>query len=134
MNPRFGVRAYQRHRSDVQLLLSNLRREFTMATQVPGVGAWYRLNGGPPFEVVALDDDDGTIEVQYVDGTLEELDLEDWKSWCDEHRLEAADAGEDWSDSADVEADEGHSRFVRQGDNSDMRAGSLDDIDLFDVG
>ena len=50
-----------------------------MATQVPGVGAWYRLNGGPPFEVVALDDDDGTIEVQYVDGTLEELDLEDWE-------------------------------------------------------
>ena len=85
-----------------------------MAMQIPGVGAWYRLNGGPPFEVVALDEHDGTIEVQYVDGTLEELDLEDWKSWCDEHSLEAADAGEDWSDSADVEADEGHSgSFVR---------------------
>jgi hypothetical protein len=105
-----------------------------MTTQVPGVGAWYRLNGGPPFEVVALDDDDGTIEVQYVDGTLEELDLEDWKSWSDEHRLEAAEAGEDWSDSADVEADEGHARFGLQDDNNDLRAGSLDDIDLFDVG
>jgi hypothetical protein len=105
-----------------------------MATQVPGVGAWYRLNGGPPFEVVALDDDDGTIEVQYVDGTLEELDLEDWKAWCDEHRLEAADAGEDWSDSADVEADEGHSQFGHRGEHNDLRAGSLDDIDLFDIG
>src|ERR1700722_16084938 len=134
MNPRFGVRAYQRHRSAVQLLLSNLRREFTMATQIPGVGAWYRLNGGPPFEVVALDDHDGTIEVQYIDGTLEELDLEDWKSWCDEHTLEAADPSEDWSDSADVEADEGHSRFVRYTDGSDLRAGSLDDIDIFDGG
>jgi hypothetical protein len=105
-----------------------------MAMQIPGVGAWYRLNGGPPFEVVALDDHDGTIEVQYVDGTLEELDLEDWKSWCDEHALEATDAGEDWSDSADVEADEGHSRFIRPGDNNELKAGSLDDIDIFDVG
>ncbi len=105
-----------------------------MATQLPGVGAWYRLNGGPPFEVVALDDHDGTIEVQYLDGTLEELDMEDWKSWCDERTLEAADPGEDWSDSADVEADEGHSRFGPQGDNNDLRAASLDDIDLFDIG
>jgi hypothetical protein len=104
-----------------------------MATQKPGVGAWYRLNGGPPFEVVALDDDDGTIEVQYVDGTLEELDLEDWKAWCDERMLEAADPGEDWSDSVDVEADEGHSQFFRRGDNNDLKAGSLDDIDIFDI-
>lgn len=104
-----------------------------MAIPSPGVGAWYRLNGGEPFEVVALDDDDGTIEVQYADGTLEELDREDWRAWCDEHLLEAADAGEDWSDSADVEADEGHSRFDRPGGKGDLRAGSLDDIDLFDI-
>ena len=87
-----------------------------MAIPNPGVGAWYRLNGGEPFEIVALDDDDGTIEVQYADGTLEELDREDW------------------SDSADVEADEGHSRFEHGGDKGDIRAGSLDDIDLFDAG
>jgi hypothetical protein len=105
-----------------------------MANPNPGVGAWYRLSGGEPFEVVALDDDDGTIEVQYADGTLEELDREDWRSWCDERLLEAADPGEDWSDSADVEADEGHSRFEHGGDKGDIRAGSLDDIDLFDAG
>ncbi len=104
-----------------------------MAIPTPGVGAWYRLNGGAPFEIVALDDDDGTIEVQYVDGTLEEVDREDWNLWCDEHALEAADASEDWSDSADVEADEGHSAFGRAADNGDLRAGSLDDIDLFDA-
>ncbi len=98
----------------------------------PGVGAWYRLRGGPPFEIVALDDDDGTIEVQYIDGTLEELDREDWKSWCDERTLESADPSEDWSDSADVEADEGHPRVDRFSDGSDLRAASLDDIDIFD--
>jgi uncharacterized protein DUF6763 len=105
-----------------------------MTIPSPGVGAWYRLRGGAPFEIVALDDDDGTIEVQYIDGTLEELDLEDWKSWCDERTLESADPSEDWSDSADVEADEGHSRFDRYGEGTDLRAGALDDIDLFDAG
>jgi hypothetical protein len=105
-----------------------------MAIPNPGIGAWYRFRGGAPFEIVALDDDDGTIEVQYIDGTLEELDREDWKSWCDERNLEAADPSEDWSDSADVEADEGHSRFDRYSDGSDLRAGSLDDIDIFDGG
>jgi hypothetical protein len=103
----------------------------------PGVGAWFRLNGGAPFEVVAVDDDDGTIEVQYVDGTLEELDREDWKAWCDERVLEATDASEDWSDSADVEADEGRlhvDRYSdRYNDDRDLRAGSLDGIDIFDI-
>jgi hypothetical protein len=105
-----------------------------MATSVPGVGSWYRLNDGDPFEVVAVDDDDGTIEVQYADGTLEELDREDWKSWCDEHRLKAADASEDWSDSADVEADEGRSHGDRYGDDNELRASSLDGIDIFEAG
>jgi hypothetical protein len=104
-----------------------------MATLDPGVGAWFRLNGGVPFEIVAVDDDDGTIEVQYMDGTLEELDRDDWRIWCDEEALEAADASEDWSDSADVEADEGRPRFERYGSDSDLRASSLDGIDIFDI-
>jgi hypothetical protein len=35
-----------------------------MATPQPGIGDWYRLSGGALFEVVALDDDDGTVEIQ----------------------------------------------------------------------
>lgn len=106
-----------------------------MATPNPGIGDWYRLKGGAPFEIVALDDDDGTIEVQYIDGTLEELDREDWKSWCDEHTLEATDPSEDWSDSADVEADEGRTPSDHyNNDDNDLRAGALDGIDMFDVG
>jgi hypothetical protein len=105
-----------------------------MAIANPGVGQWYRLNGGPPFEIVALDEDDGSIEVQYEDGTLEELDVEDWKCWCEERTLESVDASEDWSDSADVEADEGHSHSERFNESMDLQAASLDDIDLFDGG
>lgn len=40
------------------------------------VGNWYRTVEGRLFEVVSRDTD--TIEVQYDDGDLEELDQETW--------------------------------------------------------
>ena len=40
----------------------------------PTIGNWYRIHGGDSFEVVAFDEDDGTIELQYFDGTVEEMD------------------------------------------------------------
>lgn len=42
------------------------------------IGAWYRGRGTDPFEVVALDMDAETIEIQYYDGSVEELDFEGW--------------------------------------------------------
>ena len=36
-----------------------------MSVPVPTIGAWYRLDGGESFEVVAFDTDDGTVEIQY---------------------------------------------------------------------
>lgn len=70
-----------------------------MTTPQPGIGDWYRLNGGALFEVVALDDDDGTIEIQYFDGTVEEMDIEDWEAQWEDGALEPAQAPEDWSGS-----------------------------------
>ena len=46
----------------------------------PTIGNWYRIQGSESFEVVAFDEDDGTIELQYFDGTVEEMDLEDWNA------------------------------------------------------
>ena len=46
----------------------------------PTIGNWYRILGGDSFEIVAFDEDDGTIELQYFDGTVEEMDLEDWQA------------------------------------------------------
>jgi hypothetical protein len=37
-------------------------------------------------------------------------------------------------DSADVEADEGRPHSNRYSDDRDLRAGSLDGIDIFDIG
>ena len=106
-----------------------------MASPQPGIGDWYRLNGGALFEVVALDDDDGTIEIQYFDGTVEEMDVEDWETQWDDGALESAQAPEDWSGSVDVESDREARRGSGSdslGDEQDLRASSLDGIDLFD--
>jgi hypothetical protein len=105
-----------------------------MATPQPGIGDWYRLNGGALFEVVALDDDDGTIEIQYFDGTVEEMDIEDWDTQWEDGALESAEAHEDWSGSVDVETsdDVRGAGSDSLGDDRDLRARSLDGIDLFD--
>ena len=103
-----------------------------MTAPHPGIGDWYRLNGGQQFEVVAVDDDDGTIEIQYFDGTVEEMDVEDWESQWDDGGLEAAEAPEDWSGSVDVEAPDEGVRGSDPAEDQDLRMSALDGIDLFE--
>src|SRR5512142_455084 len=103
-----------------------------MATPQPGIGDWYRLNSGSLFEVVAYDDDDGTIEIQYFDGTVEEMDTEDWESQWADRALEAAEPPEDWTGSVDVESvDDLGTGSDLSGDEGGLRASPLDGIDLF---
>jgi hypothetical protein len=70
-----------------------------MTSPSPVVGVWYRRPAGALFEVVAIDRDDATVEVQHFDGTLEEFDLEAWA----EQEFEETQAPEDWTGSVDVE-------------------------------
>ncbi|WP_111641933.1 DUF6763 family protein [Marinimicrobium alkaliphilum] len=50
-----------------------------MGFRYPEIGAWYRDNEQQQlFEVVAIDDDLGAIEVQYLDGAIDEFDVESW--------------------------------------------------------
>lgn len=40
------------------------------------VGHWYKLeDGNPPFELVAIDEMERCIEVQYFDGTINEFEM-----------------------------------------------------------
>jgi hypothetical protein len=73
-----------------------------MTSPSPIVGDWYRRTNGSLFEVVAIDRDDGTVEIQHFDGTLEEFDLEAW----DEQEFEEAQPPEDWTGSVDVEPED----------------------------
>ena len=64
----------------------------------PRIGDWYKNTTGDSFEVVAQDEDDETLELQYYDGTVEELDRETWESM----NPEPIEPPEDCSGSMDI--------------------------------
>jgi hypothetical protein len=46
----------------------------------PEVGQWYQRADRPqPFQVVAVDDEAGTIDLEYFDGTIDEWPLAHWR-------------------------------------------------------
>jgi len=76
----------------------------------PVVGAFYedREEDGRTFEVTAFDENDGTIEIQYGDGTTDEIDLDDWYG-MDLEQLESdeeEDEEDDVVDSDDTDDDD----------------------------
>ena len=73
-----------------------------MATTMPTIGDWYQQPGGDLLEVVAMDESDGTIEIQYFDGTIEETDFDGWT----EMNCLPAEAPEDFSGSLDIERED----------------------------
>jgi hypothetical protein len=101
----------------------------------PVIGNWYRIQRSDSFEVVALDEDDGTIELQYFDGTIEEMDLEDWQAELEAGTLVEVEPPEDWSGSVDVDPEEDDQRgAVGYGEDDDRRqsASKLEGLDLFE--
>ena len=73
-----------------------------MQAPTPIIGDWYQVLTGEIFEVVAIDNDDRTIEIQYFDGTLEEYDRETWNT----QGIIKAEAPEDWTGSFDVDQED----------------------------
>jgi len=64
----------------------------------PIVGHWYNhLDKGDLFQVVALDQRSGTIEIQEFDGGLDEIDLDEWRQMS----IETAAPPEDWTGPVD---------------------------------
>jgi hypothetical protein len=61
-------------------------------------GQWYRdRRSGDMFQIVGVDEDDGSIDVQHVDGSLEETSIDDWVA----RSLERCEQPEDWVGSFD---------------------------------
>ena len=67
----------------------------------PVVGAFYEDEDGRSFEVIAFDENDGSIEIQYGDSTTDEIDLDDWYG-LDLERLESDEEDEDDLEEADT--------------------------------
>jgi hypothetical protein len=65
----------------------------------PILGNWYQhLDKGQKFCVVALNEDEGLVEVQHFDGDLEEIDRDIWYQLD----LEPIEEPENWSGPVDV--------------------------------
>ncbi|PCH61046.1 MAG: hypothetical protein COC05_02260 [Gammaproteobacteria bacterium] len=71
---------------------------------MPLLRQWYRdLEREQLFSLVAIDGESGTIELQYFDDEVEELDVSGWDSLV----LEMAKAPEDWTGPYDeIEEDD----------------------------
>jgi hypothetical protein len=77
----------------------------------PIVGQWYRGSTNELFEVVAIDHQDETIEIQYFDGTVTEMEFDSWNDQLLDQLIDAADAPEDWSGAVDMEAEDLNREF-----------------------
>lgn len=87
-----------------------------MGTQFqPVIGDWYESGAGDMFEVVAIDRDEGSVEIQYFDGAIEELDLETWLDL----ELAPVEPPEDYSGSLDLARED----FLADYDDSPRRFG-----------
>lgn len=50
-----------------------------MASQHPQIGAWYLDQVADTlFEIVAIEDHFGTIEIQFENGDIDEMDIDQW--------------------------------------------------------
>ena len=72
----------------------------------PIVGQWYRGGTNELFEVVAIDDQDQTIEIQYFDGTVAEMEFDSWNEHLLDELIDMAEAPEDWSGAIDMETED----------------------------
>lgn len=69
----------------------------------PVPGKWYEnREEEETFRVLSVDEDDELVEIEYVDGEIEELDLDTWH----ELDLEPTETPEGWSDESDSDEDE----------------------------
>ena len=73
-----------------------------MAIAFPTIGKWFRRPDGTLLEVVAVDEGDGTIEIQLFDGTIDEIEVESWR----EQLLVEVSPPEDWSGSVDMDPED----------------------------
>ena len=69
----------------------------------PVKGQWYEnIDDEETFRVLSVDEDAELVEIEYLDGEIDELDIEEWH----ELDLELIDEPEGWSEDEDEDEDE----------------------------
>lgn len=84
----------------------------------PVVGQWYEnLEEEESFRVLTVDEDSELVEIEYLDGDIEELDIESWhemdleriqqpEGWSESDDEDEADDDEDWDEDDDEDEDD----------------------------
>ena len=95
----------------------------------PTPGQWYEnLEEEESFRVLSVDEDSELIEIEYLDGDIEEIDVEAWH----EMDLEMTQEPEGWSDSDEDEDDEEEEEEDDEDDKDWDEDDDEDDDDLDD--
>ena len=93
----------------------------------PVPGQWYEnLEEEEPFRVLTMDEDSELVEIEYLDGDIEEIDLETWH----EMDLEMTSEPEGWSESHADEDDEDEDEDWDEDEEDDEDDDDEDDDDL----
>jgi len=84
----------------------------------PVAGQWYEnLEEEEQFRVLSVDEDSELVEIEYLDGDIEELDLETWhemdldkiaepEGWSESDDEDDNDEDDDWDDDEDEDEDD----------------------------
>ena len=90
----------------------------------PVPGQWYEnLEEEESFRVLSVDEDSELVEIEYLDGDIEEIDLETWH----EMDLDRIEEPEGWSESDDEDEAEEDEDFDEDEDEDDDDDDDWDD-------
>lgn len=99
----------------------------------PTIGSWYHdLANDDVFQVVATDEDEGTVELQFFTGDIEEMSINEWRGLD----LEVTDPPEDWTgpvdsiEREDLDYSEVRSEGERRGLAEERRSAELQGWDV----
>ena len=84
----------------------------------PVAGQWYEnLEEEEQFRVLSVDEDSELVEIEYLDGDIEEIDLEAWhemdldkiaepEGWSESDDEDDSDEDDDWDEDEDEDDDD----------------------------
>jgi hypothetical protein len=91
----------------------------------PTVGQWYEnIDESESFRVLSVDEDAELVEIEYLDGDIEEIDLDTWA----EFDLDKIEQPEGWSGD-DIVADDEEEEDEEEEDEEDWDEDDEDDDD-----
>jgi len=93
----------------------------------PVAGQWYEnLEEEESFRVLSVDEDSELVEIEYLDGDIEEVDLEAWH----EMDLERTEEPEGWAESQEEDEEEDDDEEDEDDDDWDEDEDEDEDDDL----